>query len=842
MKSKILALLFALCTTVVFAQDKYYFGDSGKFNSEIPTPESFFGFRIGTSLVRYDKVVEYFKLLASKSDRASVDFVGYSWQKREQIKLFITSPENQKNLENIRKEHLKLVDPSAKVDYNSQKVIVELAYNVHGGEIAGTDAAVLAAYYLVATEDPDMVRRLSEAVILVDPSQNPDGRERAVNFINGFESYPAIADANDIGHSGGWTPHRGSHFWNDMNRDWLPLSQVESKNKVAYYHKWYPNVYLDFHEMGSGSTYYFEPSPLTSWNNILPASTYNVLTNLLAKHFAAALDKIGSLYFTKEAFTNLSPIYGSTYPDYQGGVGITLEVGSTSGVEIETDAGIRKFARNLKDNFEISIAGVRAAVDEKETFLKEQKAFFESALTQADKLAAKSIVFGSDKDANLNRVFVDYLLKHNIEVYALDKDLSLEGKNFKAGKAYVAQLRQPQFRILQSIFEENETNGFDKTTTFYDISGWSTAHGFGIPFVKAKTVVAKGNRITEAPVAQVENFEQSTLAYAFSYADFLAPKALYALQTKGLVSRVAHLPFKTSTAKGEVEFSAGSVVIPVAYQSQSVEEIHAILKEVAQESGVQIYALNNGFSVGGIDLGSNNMKVVKKPTVALVSGQNWTTFGEVWDALSNTYGIPVVKLNAQTIERVDLNRYTSIVLTGGQYSKEFATQLATWVNNGGTLISLSGANAWVNSAVFPKVNRGAKAEENEAPQVGRFGAIQGERIYGIIVNAELNETSPLSFGLADKSIYTLRNSTVGLDSTTVEKVILKSTDKLVNGYVESSVLPKVKNNIIIGTASKGKGGVVYFAENPGFRGYWHTSTKILVNAIFFGANSGMRRF
>ncbi len=842
MKSNILALLFALCTTVVFAQDKYYYGDSGKFNSEIPTPESFFGFRIGTSLVRYDKVVEYFKLLASKSDRASVDFVGYSWQKREQIKLFITSPNNQKNLENIRQEHLKLVDPTAKVDYNSQKVIVELAYNVHGGEIAGTDAAVLAAYYLVATEDPSMVTRLDDAVILIDPSQNPDGRERAVNFINGFESYPAIADANDFGHSGGWTPHRGSHFWNDMNRDWLPLSQVESKNKVAYYHKWYPNVYLDFHEMGSGSTYYFEPSPLTTWNNILPQSNYNVLTNLLAKHFASALDKIGSLYFTKESFTNLSPIYGSTYPDYQGGVGITLEVGATSGVEIETDAGIRKLSKNLKENFEISIAGIRAAIDEKETFLKEQKSFFESALTQADQLATKSIVFGSDVDPNLNRLFIEYLFNHNIKVHSLDKDISLNGKSFKAGKAFVAQLKQPQFRILQSIFEENETNGFDKSTTFYDISGWSTAHGFGIPFVKSKTLVAQGKLITEVPAVKVEDFEQSSLAYAFSYADILAPKALFALQSKGLLPRVAHLPFKTATTKGDIEFSAGSVVIPVAYQSVSVEDVHAILKEISAETGVQIYALNNGFSVGGIDLGSNNMKVAKKPTVALVSGQNWTTFGEIWDALSNTYGIPVVKLNAQTIDRVDLNRYTSIVLTGGQYSKEFASQLATWVNNGGTLISLSGANAWVNSTVFPKANRGNKTDDSNSSQAGRFGSSQGDRIFGIIVDAQLNHQSPLAFGLADKSIYTLRNNTVGVDSTSVDNVILRSTDKLVNGYVEASVLPKVNNNIIIGTASKGRGGVVYFAENPGFRGYWHTSTKILVNSIFFGANNGMRRF
>lgn len=180
--------------------------------------------------------------------------------------------------------------------------------------------------------------------------------------------------------------------------------------------------------MGSSSSYYFEPSPLSTWNKILPQSNYNVLTAILAKQFSKALNKIGSLYFTKESFTNLSPIYGSTYPDYQGGVGVTLEVGATSGVAIETDAGVRTFARNLKDNFEISIAGLIAATDEKEVFLKEQKSFFESALQQADRLTDKYIIFGSKEDPSLNRLFLKHLLRHHIEVYALSKTTT-EGKD-----------------------------------------------------------------------------------------------------------------------------------------------------------------------------------------------------------------------------------------------------------------------------------------------------------------------------------------------------------------------------------------------------------------------------
>ncbi|MFZ4861265.1 M14 family zinc carboxypeptidase [Sphingobacterium sp. Mn56C] len=847
MKHKLLILLFLLAATLTKAQDKYYFGESARFNPDIPTPEAFFGFRIGTSLVRYDKVVEYFKLLAQKSDRASLEVFGHSWENREQVKLIVTTPDNQRNLENIRQDHLKLVHGKGAINYNQQKVIVELAYNVHGGEIAGTDASVLAAYYLVATEDADIVKRLSDAVVLIEPAQNPDGRERATTYINGFHTNPTVVDPADLGHAGGWTPHRGNHFWNDLNRDWLPLSQVESKNRVAYYHKWYPNVYLDFHEMGSNSTYYFEPSPLTSWNKILPQSNYEVLTAILAKHFSAALDRIGSLYFTKESFTNLSPIYGSTYPDYQGGAGITLEVGGTSGVAVLTDAGVRTFSKNLRDNFEISIAGLRAATDEKETFLKEQRSFFESALTQADKLPYKTIVFGSKKDIGLNRAFLEHLLSHQIEVYTLPKAVTIDNKSFEPGTAYVVPLKQHQFRVLQSIFEENETNAFDKTTTFYDISAWSTVHGYGIPFVKSKVPQTLGERVVSLPATTTLAVDQSKLAYVFEVSDYLATKALYALQEAGVSARVSSLPFKSKTTAGDVAFAAGSIVIPVAYQDLDASSLYQVIQKTAQESGIQIYAINEGFSLSGVDLGSNNIRVLKKPKVALISGGSWTTFGEVWALLSETYGLPVVKLDGKSLDRVDLSSYTSIILTGAQYSADFAQRLNAWVDAGGTVLSISGSNAWVNSTLFgeqrgPRQGDDSKEEGAATSRAALLSRGASSRLSGIIVKAELDTKSPLAYGISDKDTYALRSSYNSIDPKTINQTILKTKNILVNGYADSTALNAVKDNIVIGKNNKGRGAVVYFAESPTFRGYWLSTSRLLTNAIFFGTGGSNRFF
>lgn len=843
-KTRLFILFLAFWASSVHGRDDYYFGGHGRLNPEIPTPEAFFGFSIGHSLVRYDKVVEYFKLLAELSDRASLQVFGKSWQNREQVKLFVTSASNQANLEQIRQDHLQWVDPSTDADIAGQKIIVELAYNVHGGEIAGTDAAVLAAYFLVASEDPDIVQRLDEAVVLIEPAQNPDGRERAVNHINGFHAGPAIADPADVGHSAGHTPHRGNHFWNDLNRDWLPLSQIESQNRVAFYHQWYPNVYLDFHEMGSASTYYFEPSPPSTWNSILPQSNYEVLNEILAKHFSAALNEVGSLFYTKESFTNLSPIYGSTYPDYQGGVGTTLEVGATSGVAIETAAGIRTFSQNVRDNFLISIAGFRAATDDKETFLNYQRDFFRSAIEQAKQQPNTHIVFGSKTDKSLNSLFIEHLLRHQVEVYELDRAFSQDGKEFEPGSAYVVALQQAQFRILQSVFEENETNNFDENTTFYDVSGWSTVHGFGVPFAKTKAAVSAGARVTQAPAVKGAVHGRSNLAYAFEYQDYLAPKALYFLQRNGVQTRVAQKSFTSKTMQGEQAFSPGSIVIPVAYQRIPHEELYNLLQEASQLANITVHAISDGYSVAGIDLGSNNVRVLKKPEVAIITGGNWTSLGEVWALLGNTHDIPLVKISPETALRIDLSRYTTIILNGGQLTETLGQRISDWVDNGGTLVALPGSAAWAAALTAPQTDgqRNKTAQPGGATP-GRGGQGGGTRVYGVVVRGELNLEHPLAYGFTSKEFYTLRNSTQGLPDSIPGNVVLKVvSNELVNGYAKAETLDAINGNVVVTSANRGRGNVVVFGESPAFRGYWLAPGRLLTNAIFFGNLSSNTRF
>jgi len=468
-------------------------------------------------------------------------------------------------------------------------------------------------------------------------------------------------------------------------------------------------------------------------------------------------------------------------------------------------------------------------------FLKEQKSFYESALKQADELNYKSIIFGSKTDQSLTKLFLQHLLNHNIEVYGLTKAVTQNGKTFEPEFAYVAPIKQAQFRILQSIFEENETNKYDKSTTFYDISGWSTAQGYGIPYQKSITPIALGTKVIEVPTNNSIVVDNAKLAYALDYQELLAPAALYSLLSKGIIARVAYLPFTTATSKGNQAFNAGTIIIPIAYQQKSAAEVHQILQEVSSQFTVPIHALDNGFSINGIDLGSNNIKVVKKPEIALISGGNWTSFGEIWSLLQDTYNIPVVKIREDNLERVDLNRYTAIVITGSNYSESFAAKLRTWVENGGNLVSLNGSTAWTIKNLFPKPN----AKPSESTPASRANS---SRFSGVIVKAVLDLQNPIAFGITDSSRFTLKTSLAGLDSSVIQRPILTSTNELNNGYAEKDALDKIKGNIIVGTSAKGRGNVTFFSESPAFRNYWFSSSRLLLNALFFGGNTGNRWF
>ncbi|HEX6306663.1 MAG TPA: M14 family zinc carboxypeptidase, partial [Longimicrobiales bacterium] len=353
----ILLLALTAAAPAMAQSTDYFFPEGTRFDPGIPSPEQFLGYAIGTHHTRHDRIVSYMQELARLSDRASYQEIGRTYEQRVMPVLTVTAPANHARLEEIRQQHIAALAPGA-APAPDRRVIVHLGYGVHGNETSSSEAAMLTAYWLVAGQGTEIEQLLNEGIYHIEPVLNPDGRDRHTHWANMHKASPFVADPLDREHNEVWPGGRTNHYWYDLNRDWLPLENPESRARIDFHHAWYPNVVTDYHEMGTNSTYFFEPSkPYSSWNPLLPERLYTDITVDFAEHWAAALDDIGSLYFTKEVYDNMYPGYGSTYPNFLGGLGLVFEQASARGhVQESTRRGELTFPFAIRNHVRTSMA------------------------------------------------------------------------------------------------------------------------------------------------------------------------------------------------------------------------------------------------------------------------------------------------------------------------------------------------------------------------------------------------------------------------------------------------------------------------------------------------------
>jgi hypothetical protein len=471
----LLCLIFV--STSLFGQE-YFTKRYQPFDANIPSPKDFLEYEIGSQHTRHDQIVSYLEQIASLSDQAKIMYYGKTHEGRKLPLLIISTKENLNELESIQKAHLDYAKGRLSEEPNIP-LIINLAYNVHGNEPSSSEAALLAAYTLSASQEDQIKSFRENAIIFIDPTINPDGRDRHTQWANTYKGTPLVADPMDAEHNEAWPRGRTNHYWFDLNRDWLLAINPESQGKLAWYHQWYPNVVTDFHEMGSQSTYFFEPMKSNgSLDPIMPKDNYVKLNDLFATYFSKGLDSIGSLYFTKEAFDGTYPGYGSSYPDLQGGLGLLFEQASSRGLKQKTKYGYITFPFTIRNQFISSIATVQAAVENKSLLRKYQQDFFKSAIEKSTKSKIKAYTF-TELDQNRNKAFIDKLLRHKVKVLKT-------GKN-----TFSVPTQQPQYRMVQTFFETYQTY---RDSVYYDASAWSVANFYNIKY-KTSTKAIQGTPV-----------------------------------------------------------------------------------------------------------------------------------------------------------------------------------------------------------------------------------------------------------------------------------------------------------------------------------------------------------
>ena len=834
MKNLKLLLVFVLISNIISSQN-YFLENYKPFNNSILSPEEFLGYEIGFQHTRHDQIVSYLTYLSTVSNKADLINYGKTHEGRNLVILTITSESNLNNLDDIQKEHLQYTIPGNSVTLNKDlPIIINLGYGVHGNEPSSSEAAMLTAYTLVASMNKKIEKFRQQSVVFIDPTINPDGRDRHTQWANQNKSINLVADQYDSEHNEAWPRGRTNHYWFDLNRDWLLAVNPESRNKLKWFHNWYPNVVTDFHEMGTNSNYFFEPMKTNaSVNPLIPEENYNVLSPKFAEYYVKALDSIGSFYYTKESFDETYPGYGSSYPDVQGALAILFEQASSRGHLQETNYGTISFGFTIRNQYLSSIATVEAAVDNKEMLRDYQKRFFDSSLKEFKDDKVKAYEFGDLYDQNRNKAFIDKLLIHNVKVY-------------KSKGKYIVPVNQTQSRMVKNFFET-----YDKyvDSVFYDASAWSMSNFYNMKSKKLKNFNIESEVLSTNNLVKNVKVNKSEYSYILDWDDYNSVATLNYLQKNNLITYSAFKPFsvKVNETSGIKNFNYGSILIPVSKQKMSSEKLYKIIKTAQEKFNVPIYNSKSGFSIKGIDLGSNNFRINKPVKVGLLVGEGVNSYeaGEVWHLMDTRIHMPLSKIRLSQFSRVPLDKYTTLIIVSGSYNQLTKTDIEkinNWVKKGNTLITIAKGSSWAiekelvkesllepsNDSIFSRKNYVSAAEN-----IGR------ERIGGAILKVDIDLTHPLAFGYRDSSIPVYKNNNVFINKTKdhYSSVGVYSKDPHIDGYIsEKNLKNNFKNTASLIVSRLSSGRVVMFADNPNFRGSWYGTNKLFLNAIFFGNN------
>lgn len=713
-------LLLAILIAPAFAEPAITV-QSASYNPAVPTLKSVLGYDMGEQFTLHSDLVHYFQTLAAASDRIKLEPYGKTYEGRTLYTVILSSPRNLARLDAIKAAAAKLADPRKTTPEEAQKiatetpVIVWLMYNVHGNEAASSEAAMQFAYEMCASQDQKVANWLDNAVIVVDPMVNPDGRDRYVTrYRQTLGAYPR-ADRFAAEHHEGWPSGRPNHYLFDLNRDWAWLSQAETVARTARYLQWNPQVDVDFHEMGAQSTYFFFPpsKPVLPWIAPLLSKWYDIY----GKGNAAQFDRYGLRYYTKESFDLFYPSYGDIWPALNGAIGMTYEQGGGGFGGLKVDLPDNQRTLTLKDratnHFLTSLSTLDTSVQNRQARLQDFYEFHRAAIQQGQQGPMRAVYLVPGRDPSRIAHVLDTLLKQGIEVKQAASPIDAEDltsywgekaakKQLPAG-TYVVDMAQPAGFLARALLQrevEHSDNLF-----FYDVSGWALPLAADVEgYTSSKLTATKLEpAVTPVPSPATTNLNASNpAAYVFSSESLGSMKLLGHLLDQNVRAYVNLKPFRI----GQQQFPAGTIVVP---RDTNAVDLGERIKQQAAAEGVAVTATPTGLVDEGIDLGSNRVRFLRKPRIAMLMDTPTTStdYGALWYLFEQRVDLPFTPIRTDSLREVDLKEYNVLILPtdygdGRGYSraldKGLTAKIGDWVKNGGVLIAIRGGAVWASKA------------------------------------------------------------------------------------------------------------------------------------------------
>lgn len=813
---------------------------------KIQSPQEFLGYKLGDQFTPHYRVVEYFRYIASASKNVKLQEYGKTNEGRTLLVAFIASDDKIGRLEEIRKNNLALAglsQISAAAQANTP-AIVWLSYNVHGNESVSTEASLQTLFDLVDPANSRAKAWLKNTVVAIDPCLNPDGRERYVNFYNPVRNLVPDPSPYSREHMEPWPGGRANHYYFDLNRDWAWQSQVETQQRVALYNQWLPHVHVDFHEQGINEPYYFAPAAepfhqdITKWQR--------EFQTIIGKNNAKYFDEKGWMYFTRERFDLLYPSYGDTYPTYNGSIGMTYEQGGSgrAGLAVLNEEGDTLTLKDRIDHHHTTgLSTIEATSQHAAKAVSEFKNYFTSGKTDPPG-EYKAYVIRSDETEKI-KTLATLLGRNGIE-FGYGASTGASGYNYFTGKTekfnvtdqdIVISAFQPKSVLVKVLFEPRT---FVSDSATYDITAWALPYAYGLETFATKSALKPSSATPGKTSVSNENIS-NPVAFVADWNSVANVKFLGQLLKENIRVRYSEIPFEINNKK----FTAGSLIIARTSNENLANQFGQKINGLAAKSGVTLYPISSGFVEKGADLGSDKIRFIKKPKVALIGGDDVSSlaFGEIWHFFEQQIGYPLTVYLAADLERINWNDIDVMIFPDGNYENLASDKMQNWIKNGGKLIALEGAVAQLadKKGFALKIKEKEKTDDAKKKDTtyqslktyeNRERDYLKNSIPGAIYKVNMDNTHPLGFGFPD-FYYSLK-----LDDRLYQfldngwNVGVFKKDNYVAGFVGTETKKKIADGLVFGVEDIGSGSVVYLSDDPLFRSFWENGKLLFSNAVF----------
>jgi hypothetical protein len=834
MRKIFFSICLCLIATLTFSQNT------------IQSPEDFLPTDYGNHFTPHHLLVDYYEYVAENSGQVILNQYGRTNERRPLLTAVISSPDNLSKLETIRTDNLKRAGlMEGELSGNKPVAIVWLSYGVHGNEAGGSESAPSVLYELVRPGNDKMQNLLENAVVIIDPSINPDGYSRYTHWNWNAANKLVTPNPESREHNEPWPGGRVNHYYFDLNRDWAWQTQVETQQRLEVYHQWMPHIHVDYHEMGSNSPYYFAPAAqpyhdyITDWQGEFQAK--------VGKNHASYFDKNGWLFYTKEVFDLFYPSYGDTYPIFNGAVGMTHEQaghGRAGRAILLNNEDTLTIRDRINHHVTTSMSNIEVSANNAEKLVENFARYFKNAIEKPQGEYV-SFIIPSDNEPSKIKALTQLLDKHRIQYGTAGKSIKVKdlynyGANKNASYAVksddiIISAYQPKGVFTQVLFEPNP---FLIDSLTYDITAWSLPHAFGLKAFASKDRINPEAKYTPPVYRKPSNLGKPT-AYFAHWNSLADARFLGQLHQKDIKVRTATKAFTSSG----VDYPIGTLVITRA-DNRKHSDFDLILQSIAANNEKIIAAAATGLSDKGPDLGSGSMKLLETPNIALVYSDriSGNAFGHVWHYIENDLEYPLTVLSDQQISYADLNQYDVILIPSGRPNLNL-DKLKSWIRDGGTLITMGGSvGVFAGKDGFNLKRKSSmssdkpKEDMKDNHKLESYGDQERDAISdqmpGAIFKTHVDNTHPLAYGLPDY-YYTLKTSSAAYELLEDDWNVSFIPEQLeVLGFAGANAKKDMKNTLTFGTQSMGRGQVVYMIDNPAYRGFWRNGKFVLSNALF----------